>query len=350
MVVVMSPDASDTQIDAVVQRVRATGGEAFVSRGVRRTIIGLVGYIDEFRALNLRSMPGVADIIHVSTPYKLVSVDHQPARSTVLVGTDTGAQPVTIGPDSFTLIAGPCTVDSVDSTLEAAEMAKAAGAAMLRGGAFRPRTSPQACQGLGKNGLRILAEARDVTGLPVVTEVIDAADVPLVSEYADMLQIGAGNMQNYPLLQAVGEATKPILLKRGVHATIEEWLLAAEYVAQRGNLDIVLCERGIRTFETSTTTTLDISAVPVVQRLSHLPVVVDPTHAAGRRELVLPLSRSAIAAGADGILVDVHPDPDSAASDDPHALAGADVRELASALRRMVPVVGRRLNRREPVA
>lgn len=341
MVVVMSPDATPEHIDAIVARVRSTGGQAFVSRGVQRTIIGLVGDVDHFRALNLRAMPGVADVIAVSTPYKLVSVDHQPGRSTVVVGTGTGAHPVMIGPDTFTLIAGPCAVESLEQTLEAADMAKAAGATLLRGGAFKPRAAPRDFQGLGKVGLHILAEVREVTGLPVVTEVIDPADADLVAGYADMLQVGARNMQNTSLLQAVGRAGKPVLLKRGIQATVEEWLMAAEYVAQRGNLDIVLCERGIRTFETATATTLDIAAVPVVQRLSHLPVIVDPSHSAGRRDLVLPLSRAAIAVGADGILVDVHPDPETALCDGPQSLAGADVRELASALRRLVPASGR---------
>lgn len=349
MVVVMSPDARETHIDAVVARVRQAGGEAFVSRGLRRTIVGLVGDVDDFRALNLRAMPGVADVITVSTPYKLVSVDHQPARSTVIVGADSGAHPVAIGPDTFTLIAGPCAVESLDQMLEAAEMAKAAGATMLRGGAFKPRTSPQAFQGLGKGALRILADVREATGLPVVTEVIDAADVGLVSAYADMLQVGSRNMQNVALLRALGSAGKPVLLKRGIQATVEEWLMAAEDLAQRGNLDIVLCERGIRTFETSTDTTLDISAVPVVQRLSHLPVIVDPTHAAGRRELVLPLSRAAVAVGADGIMVDVHADPEAALCDGPQALAGAEVRELASALRRLTPASGRHLGEPTPI-
>jgi 3-deoxy-7-phosphoheptulonate synthase len=212
---------------------------------------------------------------------------------------------------------------------------------LLRGGAYKPRTSPYAFQGLGEKGLRILAEVRDATGLPVVTEVVDAHDVPLVAEYADMLQVGTRNMDNFALLQAVGRAGKPVLLKRGMQATVEEWLMAAEYVAQRGNLDIVLCERGIRTFETSTRNTLDISAVPVVQQLSHLPVVVDPSHSGGRRDLVLPLSRAAVAVGADGLLVDVHPDPDQALCDGPQALVGPDLRELATTLRRLVPVVDR---------
>ncbi|HEY9411725.1 MAG TPA: 3-deoxy-7-phosphoheptulonate synthase [Jiangellaceae bacterium] len=342
MVVVMSPTASETQVEAVLTRVRRAGGEAFVSRGLRRTIVGLVGDVDDFRALNLRRMDGVVDVIRVSTPYKLISLDHHLGRSTVVVGTGLVAGGgVPIGPDTFTLIAGPCAVESLSQTLDAAEMAKGAGATLLRGGAFTPRTSPRDFQGLGEAGLKILAEAREATGLPVVTEVLDAGDVQLVAGYADMIQIGATNMHNYALLGAVGSAGLPVLLERGMQATIEEWLMAAEYIAQRGNLDIVLCERGIRTFEPTTRHTLDISAVPVVQSLSHLPVVVDPSHAAGRRDLVLPLSRAAIAVGGDGIVVDIHPEPEEALCDGQQALAGAELRELASAVRRLPPLVGR---------
>jgi 3-deoxy-7-phosphoheptulonate synthase len=222
-------------------------------------------------------------------------------------------------------------------------MAKAAGAALLRGGAYKPRTSPYAFQGLGEAGLKILAEVRAETGLPVVTEVVDARDVDLVASYADMLQIGTRNMQNFALLQAAGSAGKPVMLKRGMNATIEEWLMAAEYIAQRGNLDIVLCERGIRTFETATRNTLDISAVPLAQRLSHLPVIVDPSHSGGHRELVLPLARAAIAVGADGIIVDVHPHPETALCDGAQALVGSDIRELASIAQHLPPIVGRTL-------
>ncbi|HEX6329194.1 MAG TPA: 3-deoxy-7-phosphoheptulonate synthase [Jiangellaceae bacterium] len=339
MVVVMKPGTAEEHIEDVVARVRAAGGTAFVSRGVTRTIIGLVGDVERFRALNLRAMPGVAELLRVSSPYKLVGRDATSGRTTVLVG---GASGVPVGPDTFTFIAGPCAVESPQQTLEAAEMAKAAGATLLRGGAFKPRTSPQSFQGLGEEGLRILAEARAATGLPVVTEVVDAHDVPLVASYADMLQIGTRNMHNYALLQAVGKAQRPVLLKRGMQATIDEWLTAAEYIAQRGNLDIVLCERGIRTFETATRNTLDISAVPVVQALSHLPVVVDPSHSGGRRELVLPLARAAIGVGADGIIVDVHPYPEEALVDGAQALSGADLRELASSVRRLPPLLGRK--------
>jgi 3-deoxy-7-phosphoheptulonate synthase len=339
MVVVMAPDATDEQIAHVTERVESVGGQAFVSRGVVRTIIGLVGDIDSFHGLNLRSMAGVADVHRISDPFKLVSRQHHPDRSTVWVGR--AGHQVPIGPDTFTFIAGPCAVETPGQTLEAAEMARAAGATILRGGAFKPRTSPYAFQGLGVRGLEILADVRETTGLPVVTEVVDARDVAVVAEYADMLQIGTRNMANFGLLQAAGEAGKPVLLKRGMTATIEEWLMAAEYVAQRGNLDVVLCERGIRTFEPTTRNTLDISAVPIVQSWSHLPVIVDPSHAGGRRDLVVPLSRAAIGAGADGVIVDVHPDPEHALCDGPQALFGADLRTLAQAVRQIPPVVGR---------
>jgi 3-deoxy-7-phosphoheptulonate synthase len=338
MVVVMSPDATDADVAHVVEKVESVGGEAFVSKGVVRTIVGLVGDIDSFHGLNLRSLAGVADVHRISDPYKLVSLQHHPQRSTVWVGRD---RKVPIGPESFTFIAGPCAVETAQQTLAAAEMAQAAGATMLRGGAYKPRTSPYAFQGLGVEGLKILADVRDITGMPVVTEVVDARDVPVVAEYADMLQIGTRNMANFGLLQAAGGSGKPVLLKRGMTATIEEWLMAAEYIAQRGNLDIVLCERGIRTFEQATRNTLDISAVPVVQATSHLPVIVDPSHAAGRKDLVVPLSRAAVAVGADGVIVDVHPDPESALCDGPQALLGSDLRALAQAMRQLPPAVGR---------
>lgn len=336
MVIVMRPDATIADVEAVVATVEAAGVSAFISRGVSRTIVGLVGDVAALGERDLRALAGVADVLRVSTPYKLVSRDHHPTTSTIVVGG------VPIGPDALTLIAGPCAVETPEQTLAAAEMAKRAGATLLRGGAYKPRTSPYAFQGLGVAGLRILADVRAQTGLPIVTEVVDAHDVDVVSEHADMLQIGTRNAQNFSLLQAVGEAGKPVLLKRGMSSTIEEWLMAAEYVAQRGNLQIVLCERGIRTFETATRNTLDISAVPLVHALSHLPILVDPSHAAGRRDLVVPLTRAAIAAGADGILVDVHADPATALCDGPQALYGAELDALAQVCRDLPPVVGRR--------
>ncbi|MCW2598200.1 MAG: phospho-2-dehydro-3-deoxyheptonate aldolase [Frankiales bacterium] len=337
MVVVMRPGAAPEQVDAVVARVEAAGGSAFVSRGVQRTIVGLVGDIEAFHALNLRAMPGVGEVVRVSKPYKLVSRENHPEATTVEVAG------VPIGPDTFTLIAGPCAVETPDQTLQAALMAKSAGATLMRGGAFKPRTSPYAFQGLGEKGLRILAEVRQETGLPVVTEVVDAADVALVAEWADMLQVGSRNMQNFALLQAVGSAGKPVMLKRGLSSTYEEWLMAAEYIAQRGNLDIVLCERGIRTYEKGTRFTLDIAAVPMAHSLSHLPVVVDPSHSGGKRDLVIPLSRAAIAAGADAIIVDVHPDPTAALCDGPQALYGDDLAALAKTCRDLPPMVGKKL-------
>ncbi|MGD0557517.1 MAG: 3-deoxy-7-phosphoheptulonate synthase [Streptosporangiaceae bacterium] len=334
MVVVMELGATDAAITAVVDRVREAGGEAFVSRSVSGTILGLAGDIEP---LDLAGMPGVRDVVRTSVPYKLVSREHRKERSVVSVAG------VPIGPDTLTVIAGPCAVETPEQTLQSAWMAKAAGASLLRGGAYKPRTSPYAFQGLGEAGLRILADVRAETGLPIVTEVVDTADVDLVASYADMLQVGARNMQNFPLLQAVGAVGKPVMLKRGMNATIEEWLMAAEYIAQRGNTDIVLCERGIRTFEKTTRNTLDISAVPVAQRLSHLPVIVDPSHSGGRRDLVLPLSRAAIAVGADGIIVDVHPSPETALCDGPQALIETDLRELASVAANLSPLVGRTL-------
>jgi len=325
MVVVMTAEAGEAEIDGVVDRVRAAGGDAFVSRGMSRTIVGLVGDVDHLGTLNLRGMPGVSDVVRISSPYKLVSREHHRERSVIRVAG------VPIGPDTLTVIAGPCAVETAEQTLAAALMARAAGASLLRGGAYKPRSSPYAFQGLGETGLKMLAE------------VVDPGDVDLVASYADMLQVGTRNMQNFPLLQAVGGVGKPVMLKRGMNATIEEWLMAAEYIAQRGNLDIVLCERGIRTFEKATRNTLDISAVPVAQRLSHLPVIVDPSHSGGRRDLVLPLSRAAIAVGADGIIVDVHPRPESALCDGPQALVESDLRELAAVAAHLSPLVGRTL-------
>ncbi len=333
----MKGDAKPGEVEAVVEVVSNAGGSAFVSRGEHRTIVGLVGDIALFQTLNLQALPGVLDVVRISQPYKLVSRESHPVPSTVYVGG------VPIGPDTATLIAGPCAVETPEQTLAAARMAKQAGAALLRGGAYKPRTSPYAFQGLGLAGLKILADVRDEVGLPVVTEVVEAADVEQVAAYADMLQVGTRNMQNFSLLQAVGACGKPVLLKRGMQATIDEWLMAAEYVAQRGNLSIVLCERGIRTFETATRNTLDVSAVPVVHSLSHLPIVVDPSHSGGRRDLVVPLSRAALAAGADGVIVDVHPHPESALCDGPQALVDDDLAQLAEAMRTIPPLLGRTL-------
>ncbi len=340
MVVVMTADATESDVEAVTSVVESSGVQAFTSRGVDRIIIGLVGDVELFSATHLRAMPGVAHVVRISVPHKLVSREHHAARSVVHVG----GQP--IGPGTVTLIAGPCAVETPEQTLAAAVMAKEAGATLLRGGAFKPRTSPYAFQGLEEEGLRILAEVRKEVDLPIVTEVVSTQDLDLVASYADMLQIGTRNMQNFPLLNAVGATRKPVLLKRGMSATIEEWLMAAEYIAQRGNLDIVLCERGIRTFERATRNTLDIAAVSVAQRLSHLPVIVDPSHSGGSRELVLPLIRAAIAVGADGVIVDVHPEPENALCDGPQALVREDMAELANTIEVFGHAMGRTTHER----
>jgi 3-deoxy-7-phosphoheptulonate synthase len=340
MVIVMAPQAAEDDLAEVVRYVEAAGGSAFVSRGVSRTIVGVIGDEDVLSGLDLTRLPGVAEVVRITSPYKLVSSENHQRTSTVSVAG------VPIGPDTFTLIGGPCAVESADQTLQAALMARRAGATLLRGGAFKPRTSPYAFQGLGVDGLKILADVRAETGLPVVTEVVDAAQVDTVCEYADMLQVGARNMQNFSLLQAVGAAGKPVLLKRGLAASYDEWLMAAEYIAQRGNLDIVLCERGIRTAETATRNTLDISAVPIVHSLSHLPVIVDPSHAAGRRDLVVPLARAGMAAGADGVIVDVHPHPEQALCDGAQALSGESLDELTIAVATIPPLLGRKLSLR----
>ncbi|GAA3736509.1 3-deoxy-7-phosphoheptulonate synthase [Salinactinospora qingdaonensis] len=342
MVIVMDADATSGDIAAAVDAVTATGGEAYVSRGTSRTLIAVGGDTAQVPPPELQALPGVADVVGVSAPYKLVSRESHSARTVVRVAD------ATIGGGAPALIAGPCAVETPEQTLAAARMAATAGASLLRGGAYKPRTSPYAFQGLGEAGLKILADVRDATGLPIVTEVLDAADVDLVASYADMLQIGTRNMQNFALLRAVGQAGLPVLLKRGMNATIEEWLMAAEYIAQSGTLDIVLCERGIRTFEKATRNTLDISAVAVAQQLSHLPVIVDPSHSGGQRRLVLPLSRAALAVGADGVIVDVHPTPETALCDGPQALVEEDLAPLREMLETLPSALGRA--RPQPVA
>lgn len=335
MVIVMAEAATESDIDAVVSQIRTHGGQAFVSRGVNRTIVGVVGSEAVLETIDVTGLTGVADTKRITVPYKLVSAANNTKRTTVRVGG------VPIGPDTFTLIAGPCAVETPDQTLESALLAKRAGATLLRGGAYKPRTSPYAFQGLALEGLKILAEVREETGMPVVTEVLDIKDVDDVAEYADMLQVGTRNMQNFGLLQAVGGIGKPVMIKRGLSATYEEWLMAAEYVAQRGNLDIVLCERGIRGFEPSIRNMFDVSAVPMMQAFSHLPIIVDPSHAAGRRDLVVPLARAGIAAGADGVMVDVHPRPDQALVDGAQALNGTALDELAEVVATLPAIFGR---------
>ncbi len=337
MMIVMKPEATEEDIQHVVERVEGVGAKAHMSRGEEVCVIGAVGDREHIARLELEGSPGVDRVVPILKPYKLASGqlrDHAPSVFEI------GGRRV--GGDHFALIAGPCTVESRDQTLDTARMVKAGGGTMFRGGAYKPRSSPYAFRGLGRQGLRLLAEARAETGLPIVTEVVDAHDVELVASYADMLQVGTRNAQNFALLQAVGAAAKPVLLKRGRNATIAERLMAAEYIAPRGNLDNVLCERRVRTFETAIRNMLDVSAVPMVNALSHLPVVVDPSHAAGRRDLVVPLTRAAIAVGADGVMVDVHDAPETALCDGPQALNGTELDDLAEACRSLPPLLGRR--------
>ncbi|MBI4729393.1 MAG: 3-deoxy-7-phosphoheptulonate synthase [Acidobacteria bacterium] len=337
MVVVMSPKATDEDVARVVDMVEDAGGEAFVSRGKHRTIIGLVGDTERFVALPLPGLPGVDELIRVGKPFKLVATESRPEPSEIPVGG------TLISRRAVCVIAGPCAIETEEQALAAARTAKAAGAHILRGDAYKHRTSPYAFQGLAKRGLEILAEMRAETGLPVVTEVLHTTDVELVASYADILRIGARNMQNFQLLREVGKLHKPVMLKRGLSATIEEWLMAAEYIAQQGNQEIVLCERGIRTYEPMTRNTLDLSAVPLVHRLSHLPVIVDPSHASGRRELVAPLARAAVAVGADGIMVDIHPHPETALCDGPQALRSEEVGPLIADIAAVAQALGKPL-------
>ncbi|HYZ80537.1 MAG TPA: 3-deoxy-7-phosphoheptulonate synthase, partial [Solirubrobacteraceae bacterium] len=306
----MKPAATEEEVQAVVDRVGAVGARAHVIYGEELTVIGAIGDADHVARLNLEGTPGVDHMVPISKPYKLAStqITHG-ARSVLNIA---GRR---VGGDHFTMIAGPCTIESREQTLDTAEIVAAAGATMFRGGAYKPRTSPYAFQGLGQEGLRLLAEAKERTGLPIVTEVMDARDLEAVLEVADVIQIGARNMQNYTLLSEVGRSGCPALIKRGLSSTLEELLMAAEYVLKEGNEAVMLCERGIRTFETAYRFTLDLMAIPVLKEMTHLPVIVDPSHAAGRRDLVAPMSLAAAAAGADGLIVEVHPNPDEAICD-----------------------------------
>ncbi|HXS43600.1 MAG TPA: 3-deoxy-7-phosphoheptulonate synthase [Solirubrobacteraceae bacterium] len=311
----MKPTATEDEVAAVIDRIESVGARAHPSRGEEVTVIGAIGDLEHITRLDLEGADGVDRVVPILKPYKLASAQLRHGERTVL---DIGGR--RIGGEHFALIAGPCTVESRDQTLTTAHVVAAAGASMFRGGAYKPRTSPYAFQGLGQEGLRLLAEAKAETGLPVVTELMDARDLEPVLGVADVIQVGARNMQNYPLLAEIGRAGRPALLKRGLSSTLEELLMAAEYILKEGNEAVILCERGIRTFETAYRFTLDLTAVPVLRELSHLPVVVDPSHAAGRRDLVEPLSLAAAAAGADGIIVEVHPAPEEAICDGPQAL------------------------------
>jgi 3-deoxy-7-phosphoheptulonate synthase len=327
MLVVMETGCTQAQVEGVLDRIRGMGLKPHPIPGAERTAIGITGNSGPLDARVFEVLPGVKEAIRVSKPYKLVSRETHSGNTVVKVGA------VEIGAGRFVTIAGPCSVESEPQILAAAQVAKRAGADLLRGGAYKPRTSPYAFQGLGEEGLKLLAKAREATGLPVVTEALDSRSLELVAEYADCIQIGARNMQNFSLLREAGRARKPVMLKRGLAATIEELLMSAEYILSEGNRQVFLCERGVRTFADHSRNTLDLAAIPAAKKLSHLPIIVDPSHAAGIRALVPPLARAGLAAGADGVMLEVHPDPDRALSDGPQALTPAQFEECMRSLR-----------------
>ncbi|MGA2215377.1 MAG: 3-deoxy-7-phosphoheptulonate synthase [Bryobacteraceae bacterium] len=335
MLVVMQEGAEEAQTQNVIDRLVSMGFIVHRSSGMLHTVLGGVGPVGDVDPITFEVMPGVKECHRIVSPYKLASRHFKPA------GTRIKIRDVEIGGDQVVVMAGPCSVESRDQINQVAETVSASGAKVLRGGAFKPRTSPYSFQGMGEDGLKLLREAADRNELLLVSEVMDQTQIPLLAQYVDILQVGARNMQNYNLLRELGTLRKPVLLKRGISATIEELLLSAEYILSGGNYNVILCERGIRTFENSTRNTMDISAIPVVKALSHLPIVADPSHATGRRDKVLPMARAAVAAGADGLLVEVHHDPDHALSDGAQSLYPAQFTELMNQLRIIAPAVGR---------
>ena len=337
MMIVMKSTATEDEIQAVITRIESCGARAHPSRGEEVTVIGAVGDREHVARLGLEGAPGVQQVVPILKPYKLASSQMREPTVIEIAGRR-------IGGDHFSMIAGPCTVESRDQVLTTARAVAAAGASLFRGGAYKPRSSPYSFQGLGQEGLRLLAEAREETGLPIVTELMDARDLEPVLEVADVIQVGARNMQNYPLLSEIGRSGRPTLIKRGLSSTLEELLMAAEYILKEGNPNVMLCERGIRTFETAYRFTLDLTAVPVLKELSHLPVIVDPSHAAGRRDLVTPLSLAAAAAGADGIIVEVHPEPEAAICDGPQQLYADRFGEYLERVEQAAAVAGKVLS------
>jgi 3-deoxy-7-phosphoheptulonate synthase len=340
MIIVCETKASEAQIAAIQQKIREAGLAVHRSDGVEHTVLGVVGDRSRLDMQAFALMPGVRDVVPVSTPYKLASREFHPEDTAVQVG-----EAAAVGGPEVAVIAGPCAVESEQQIEATAEFVARCGARILRGGAFKPRSSPYSYQGLGVEGLALLRRAADRHGLALVTEVMTIEQIGPVAESADLIQVGARNMQNYPLLTALGRCGKPVLLKRGMSATIQEWLMSAEYILAAGNARVILCERGIRTFETATRNTLDLSAVPVVKHLSHLPVIVDPSHGVGNRRFVAPMARAAVAAGADGIMVEVHPDPDRALSDGPQSLTFEEFSALVNRCRIIATTIGRRLDK-----
>ena len=338
MIISMKPGATREQIDHICDKIRSYGYVAHPIYGETRTVIGAVGTGNNRSALQaLEGAPGVESVVAIRQPFKLVGRELKQEKTTIPVGD------VVFGSNQFVVIAGPCSVEGRPQILKTAEAVQKSGAKILRGGAYKPRTSPYDFQGLEEEGLKLLAEARAATGLKICTEVMTPEQVDLVAEYADILQIGARNMQNFSLLKRVGKATKPVLLKRGLSATIKEFLMSAEYIISQGNPQVILCERGIRTFETMTRNTLDIAAVPLLKELSHLPVVVDPSHATGKRSLVQPMAKSSVAAGADGLLIEVHPVPEEAWSDGAQSLTFSDFEELMASVKKYLPLEDKHL-------
>jgi 3-deoxy-7-phosphoheptulonate synthase len=342
MLIVMQAHATEEQIRAVCQRIESLGFKAHAIPGAARTAVGITGNNGAVDLATVESMPGVIECIRVTKPYKLVSRDVKQEDTVVKVPTPLGD--VAFGGEFVGMVAGPCAVETREQVFTIAKRVKEAGARLFRGGAYKPRTSPYSFQGLGEEGLKILAEVRDTLGLGIITEAVDNESLDLVEKYADVIQIGARNMQNFSLLKRAGRAQKPILLKRGMSATLDEFLMAAEYVMSEGNYQIILCERGVRTFTDHTRNTLDLSVVPAVQRLSHLPIAVDPSHGTGRRNKVLPLSRASVAVGANGLLVEVHHDPDHALSDGPQSILPEEFEALVRESREIARVVGHEIN------
>ncbi len=346
MLVVMKAQATEAQIVAVCEHIEQLGFKAHPMPGAQRTAVGITGNQGEVDRGNLEELPGVAEVIRVSKPYKLASCDVKDEKTVITFpGTD-----AVIGGTNLAIVAGPCSIESRKQAFAIAEQVAASGAQFFRGGAFKPRTSPYAFQGMGLDALKIMAELRTAFGLRIITEAIDNESLDLVEQYADVIQIGARNMQNFSLLKRAGRARKPVLLKRGMSATLDEFLMAAEYILSEGNYQVALCERGVRTFADHTRNTLDLSIVPAVQRLSHLPILVDPSHGTGKRNKVLPLARAAVAVGADGILVEVHHQPEKALSDGPQSIYPEQFAEMMNEIEQIAPIVHRRVPRGIQVA
>lgn len=342
MIIVLKKDATEEQVAHIIECVHAWGLRTNVSRGVERTVVGVIGDEALVASKPLDAFPGVESVVQVQKPYKLASREFQKSNTLIkLPVARPGDEPVVFGGTKVVVVAGPCSVETPDIMLDIARYMKASGATMLRAGAFKPRTSPYAFQGLGVEGLRILSEIRAETGLPFVTEVMDTRDVEMVAEVADMIQIGARNTQNFSLLKAVGRVRKPVLLKRGISGTIEELLMSAEYILSQGNQHVVLCERGIRTYEKATRNTLDLNAIPVIQKLSHLPVAADPSHGTGYADLVLPMARASVAAGADAIMVETHPEPAKATSDGAQTINAGQFARMMKELKAVAQAIGR---------